>query len=76
MNAVVRNMMSSDQVTLNAVLMSCDIDPVGKAKCARCGRHRRDHRDGGIFEMRHDGSVLLCVEFVPNNSITGGEAVP
>jgi len=63
---LVRNIMTSDQVTRLAVMVACDIDPIGKAKCARCGRHRRDHRDGGIFEMRNDGNALLCVAFVPN----------
>jgi len=73
MNAVVRNDMSSDQVTQTAVMVACDIDPIGKARCARCGRHRRDHRDGGIFEMRRDGSALLCVEFIPSADLTGNQ---
>ena len=69
MQHLVRNTMSSDQVTRVAVMYACDIDPVGKAKCARCGRARRDHRDGGIFELQRDGSVLMCVAYVPNAQV-------
>jgi len=62
---LVRNSMTSDQVTRLAAMVACDIDPAGKTRCARCGRRRRNHRDGGIFETRHDGNALLCVAYEP-----------